>query len=103
MSENNPERKKTCHSCNTVFSCYIENCWCKELPPIMAISEETDCICPECLKKAIDEKLENDHKKMIEGLDYYIENANWVFTSQYHLKRGFCCKNNCKHCPYLKK
>ncbi len=32
--------------------------------------------------------------------DYYIENGFHVFTEQYHKKRGYCCKNNCKHCPY---
>ncbi|WP_297817592.1 DUF5522 domain-containing protein [Segetibacter sp.] len=21
-------------------------------------------------------------------------------TEKYHLKRGFCCGNGCKHCPY---
>lgn len=25
-----------------------------------------------------------------------------VFTEQYHLQRGKCCNNNCKHCPYKK-
>ncbi|HYI78124.1 MAG TPA: DUF5522 domain-containing protein [Chryseolinea sp.] len=23
-----------------------------------------------------------------------------VFTEAYHLKRGYCCKNRCRHCPY---
>ncbi|WP_323756859.1 DUF5522 domain-containing protein [Roseivirga sp.] len=23
-----------------------------------------------------------------------------VFTEKYHLKRGYCCKNGCRHCPY---
>ncbi|MCU0471145.1 MAG: DUF5522 domain-containing protein [Arcicella sp.] len=23
-----------------------------------------------------------------------------VFTEAYHLKRGYCCKNGCRHCPY---
>ena len=23
-----------------------------------------------------------------------------VFTEKYLLKRGYCCKNACKHCPY---
>jgi hypothetical protein len=35
--------------------------------------------------------------------DYYISEAGlMVFTAQYHLKRGYCCGNDCKHCPYLK-
>lgn len=37
---------------------------------------------------------------MIEGIDYIIEDGLLVFTKEYHLKRGFCCKNGCKHCPY---
>jgi hypothetical protein len=32
--------------------------------------------------------------------DYYIENGKYVFTEQYHLKRGYCCGNGCRHCPY---
>ena len=34
------------------------------------------------------------------GPDYYIENGLLVFTEAYHLKRGHCCKNACRHCPY---
>ncbi|MBB6001472.1 DUF5522 domain-containing protein [Arcicella rosea] len=33
--------------------------------------------------------------------DFYLnENGFMVFTAAYHLKRGYCCKNGCKHCPY---
>jgi hypothetical protein len=36
-----------------------------------------------------------------EGIDYYInEDGNFVFTAAYHLKRGYCCKNGCLHCPW---
>ena len=42
----------------------------------------------------------------IEKLDkdeYYYSNKNYIiFTEKYHLKRGYCCNNNCKHCPYKK-
>lgn len=24
----------------------------------------------------------------------------FVFTEKHHLKRGYCCQNGCKHCPY---
>jgi Family of unknown function (DUF5522) len=37
---------------------------------------------------------------LVEGEDYYLENGLLVFTSAYHLKRGYCCHNNCRHCPY---
>jgi len=33
--------------------------------------------------------------------DYYLSKEGYVvFTAKYHLKRGYCCKNGCKHCPY---
>jgi hypothetical protein len=34
------------------------------------------------------------------NVDYYIENGKYVLTKEYLLKRGFCCKNGCRHCPY---
>lgn len=38
--------------------------------------------------------------KLKNGIDYYLENGKWVFTSKYLLDRGYCCNNNCRHCPY---
>ena len=33
--------------------------------------------------------------------DYYFnEDGNLVFTKEYHLKRGYCCKSGCINCPY---
>lgn len=33
--------------------------------------------------------------------DFYLnEQGFMVFTEAYHRKRGYCCKNGCKHCPY---
>ncbi|WP_306550544.1 DUF5522 domain-containing protein [Daejeonella sp.] len=38
---------------------------------------------------------------LIENIDYYIDKeGNLVFTETYHLKRGNCCKNKCRHCPW---
>ena len=34
---------------------------------------------------------------------YLSEEGYIVFTAKYHLNRGYCCKSNCKHCPYIKK
>jgi hypothetical protein len=32
---------------------------------------------------------------------YYLNaNGDYVFTAEYHLARGFCCENDCLHCPY---
>jgi hypothetical protein len=42
---------------------------------------------------------EEEKKKDPEPL-YYMENGLIVFTAAYHLKRGYCCKRGCRHCPY---
>jgi hypothetical protein len=34
--------------------------------------------------------------------DFYLEEGNMVLTEHYHLRRGKCCDNGCKHCPYKK-
>jgi len=40
-------------------------------------------------------------KELTEGLHYYINEEGFiVLTEQYHLERGYCCGNGCKHCPY---
>ncbi|HAO45321.1 MAG TPA: DUF5522 domain-containing protein [Ferruginibacter sp.] len=37
----------------------------------------------------------------IEGEDYYYNEKGFiVLTARYHLTRGYCCGNGCKHCPY---
>lgn len=32
--------------------------------------------------------------------DFYMDGEMLVFTPQYHLRRGYCCNSNCRHCPY---
>jgi hypothetical protein len=32
--------------------------------------------------------------------DFYYEGPYLVFTAAYHLKRGYCCNSDCRHCPY---
>jgi Family of unknown function (DUF5522) len=38
---------------------------------------------------------------LIEGQDFfYSEDGFIVLTAKYHLDRGYCCGNGCKHCPF---
>ncbi|WP_158453741.1 DUF5522 domain-containing protein [Pontibacter korlensis] len=40
-------------------------------------------------------------QKLTEGEDFYFnEQGLMVLTAKYLQKRGYCCKNACKHCPY---
>lgn len=37
----------------------------------------------------------------IEEVHFYFDKSGlMVFTEKYHLQRGFCCGNGCRHCPY---
>ena len=35
-----------------------------------------------------------------QGVDFYMENGYRVMTEYYLVKRGYCCSNGCRHCPY---
>lgn len=42
----------------------------------------------------------NQFTEYEEGDFYFNQDGYRVFTEQYLLKRGYCCENGCKHCPY---
>lgn len=48
--------------------------------------------------------MENEGFSKLSKLDkdeYYFSPEGYVvFTEKYLLKRGYCCKNGCRHCPY---
>jgi len=40
-------------------------------------------------------------QKLTEGEDFYFnEQGLMVLTAKYLLKRGWCCRNGCRNCPY---
>lgn len=40
-------------------------------------------------------------KQFEEGVHfYYTEDGLVVLTEKYHLTRGYCCGNGCRHCPF---
>jgi len=53
------------------------------------------------MPKKMKEKSKEENAFVDKSEDYYLDElGRYVFTKHYHLKRGFCCENNCKHCPY---
>ena len=39
--------------------------------------------------------------KLTEGEDFYFNEQGYVvLTEKYHLEKGVCCGNGCRHCPY---
>lgn len=112
-----------CPKCNAGFTCSADlpgDCWCTSYPPILEIDENIKgCYCQNCLeiemKSAIEKyvsevksgKRQNEAPKysnpaagVKEGIDYYMDKGLFVFTEWFHLKRGNCCGNACRHCPY---
>src|ERR1700722_4970600 len=97
---------KTCSRCGAQFKCGPRDgavqCWCGDLPPIQPTAG-ADCLCPACLTIEVSlqkRKPDRFNSAMVEGVDYYLEGAAVVFTASYHLRRGSCCGNGCRHCPY---
>jgi hypothetical protein len=89
------------------------------MPKLISVGKSDTCLCPDCLiehlaatvnaSKSSDIKKEDravianmglpSHLK--ENVDYYLNaDNNFVFTKWYFLRRGYCCENGCKHCPY---
>jgi len=43
---------------------------------------------------------ESKTEKLVEGIDFYLEDGLMVLTEHFLKKRGYCCGNHCRHCPY---
>ncbi len=110
--------QKVCSNCTTTFeclSCNNEGCWCLQYPPLLSCDLESDCMCPTCLSAVLENKTQDiiasgsidlinnlpKSNKLIEGVDFYYTPEGYMcFTAFHHLKRGKCCGNGCRHCPY---
>lgn len=113
--------QKHCSNCGDRFGCGPANgqdhCWCEDLPRVSLVADEDqDCLCPTCLQDAIEKLLVVKNSAdnvipangpemrspavLVEGEDYYSEGLAIVFTARYHRRRGYCCENRCRHCPY---
>ncbi len=42
-------------------------------------------------------------EKFVEGEDFYFENDLMILTGSFLLKRGYCCDNGCRHCPFVER
>lgn len=38
--------------------------------------------------------------QLVENEDYYLDHGLMVLTARYHVRRGYCCEQGCRHCPY---
>jgi hypothetical protein len=48
----------------------------------------------------MEEESKDEVVQLVENEDYYVEHGLMVLTARYHLRRGYCCEQGCRHCPY---
>jgi hypothetical protein len=112
MIQNNSSR---CPRCSAAFICNQADITLCQCFPV-ELSEQTraflaktsfNCLCKDCLtemdrqvKTAAAYATTEKNAPLIENIHFYKEGHNWVFTELYHMLRGYCCKNGCRHCPY---
>ena len=118
-------REARCPVCSRPNRCRMETgeaykgpCWCfhpslsgAALHRLLADLPEPRCLCQDCLEAIAanpgitrDELVAHSQAAptpftILDG-DTYQEDAAVVFTAQFHLRRGYCCGNGCRHCPY---
>lgn len=108
-----------CAECGATFQCGhpSDGCWCSAYPKVMPLRPDARCLCPACLAKAVAKRIgdllsglshedalslaaQHTGGRVIEHIDYTVENGDAVFTSWFLLKQGSCCGNGCRNCPY---
>lgn len=85
---------------------YKGPCWCEKpsIPdPLLArVPPELRnqaCICPACVA-AFHRENSSARPPALRPGDFYFDRGLMVFSGAYHLRRGYCCDNDCRHCPY---
>ena len=112
-------KTQLCAECGATFQCGHPDggCWCAVYPQVMPLKPDARCLCPTCLAKAVAARIgdllsglkheaalalaaQHAGGRVIEHIDYTVENGDAVFTSWFLLKQGTCCGNGCRNCPY---
>src|ERR1700722_4661917 len=96
-------QSNACQLCTA--DAYKGPCWCTKvkipeelIAQIPADLRNKACICRDCVTKYHRER-NAAVPKILPG-DFYFEGGLMVFTAAYHLRRGYCCGNGCRCCPY---
>lgn len=81
-------------------------CWCMavEVPTeLLALVPENQrhraCLCHNCVTSFVTTRT-IPTSLVLRPDDFYFEAGRLVFTEIYLRRRGYCCGNGCRHCPY---
>jgi hypothetical protein len=118
---------RRCPICGEANDCRIANgctykgaCWCEAAIIPVSLQRhlaseftERSCFCQECLRLLAHHAAQTDAADLIvtrvrtertllrENIGSYVDaQGRTVFTAAFHLKRGYCCANGCRHCPF---
>ena len=100
--------RNDCQLCTA--AAYKGPCWCEsaKIPPELLVRVPTEarnsaCICRTCVNTFHREQAEVEALPVVPGDFYFDSSGLMVFTAAYHQRRGYCCGNDCRHCPYQPK
>jgi hypothetical protein len=115
--------RQSCELCGECFACTSDStCWCMAYPPVLSAVQAgqsgKSCLCANCFSVSTQRVLRErvdvcdvhiefsaaamacQQLPLIDGVDYTVEGGAWVLSRWFHLKRGSCCGQGCRHCPY---
>ncbi|MDA0292918.1 MAG: cysteine-rich CWC family protein [Verrucomicrobia bacterium] len=108
-----PHPASCCPLCGGLNGCgsgqtdSLAGCWCtgmslpaELLARVPPNQRNQVCICRNCILAFHHEQAAvRPNLEVLPG-DFYFEGGFLVFTAAYLRRRGYCCRNNCRHCPY---
>jgi len=93
-----------CQLCTS--AAYKGPCWCEAanfpeelLSLVPAESRQRACLCHGCVASFHRRQSAIRPLPLLPG-DFYFAAGLMVFTAAYLSRRGYCCDNGCRHCPY---
>ncbi len=100
-------RPNDCQLCTA--AAYKGPCWCRQVEIPEALLSQIPpeargkaCLCRDCVTAFHRGRPTAPSRPELRPGDFYFVAGLMVFTGQYHLRRGYCCGNGCRHCPYSK-
>lgn len=106
-----PARCPLCGGSNDCRLCtaaaYKGPCWCEsvKIPDELLVRVPVEarnraCLCRNCVTAFHREQSGSEPLPVVPGDFYFDPDGLMVFTAAYHRRRGYCCGNDCRHCPY---
>ena len=110
MNLTDTSRCPLCGGANNCQRCtpnaYKGPCWCEPmcLPETLLARvplelRDQTCICRACVA-AFHRGNSSPPPPALQPGDFYFDRGMMVLSRAYHLRRGYCCGNGCRHCPY---